>query len=65
MHITLNGQRTESAGHTLYDLIEAQGIDPDSVVAEVNYEIIKKDRWQQHILHEGDIIELLSFVGGG
>jgi thiamine biosynthesis protein ThiS len=65
MHITLNGQRTATAALTLREMIIEQGFVPDAVIAEVNFELIKRDRWQQHLLHEGDTVELLSFVGGG
>jgi thiamine biosynthesis protein ThiS len=65
MHITLNGQVTASAARSLLDLIIEQGFMPDAIVAEVNFELIKRDRWQQHRLQDGDTVELLSFVGGG
>ncbi|MGX9727950.1 MAG: sulfur carrier protein ThiS [Candidatus Electronema sp. VV] len=65
MHITLNGQLTATAALTLLDMIIEQGFVPDAVIAEVNFELIKRDRWQQHLLQEGDTVELLSFVGGG
>jgi sulfur carrier protein len=65
MQITLNGQVTASAAPTLLDLIIEQGFTPDAIVAEVNFELIKRDRWQQRLLQDGDTVELLSFVGGG
>lgn len=65
MHITLNGQLTTTAAFTLLDMIIEQGFAPDAVIAEVNFELIKRDRWQQHLLREGDTVELLNFVGGG
>ena len=65
MQITLNGQLTATAVLTLFDMIIEQGFAPDAVIAEVNFELIKRDRWQQHLLREGDTVELLSFVGGG
>jgi thiamine biosynthesis protein ThiS len=46
-------------------MIIEQGFEPDAVIAEVNFELIKRERWQQHLLREGDTVELLSFVGGG
>jgi thiamine biosynthesis protein ThiS len=65
MQITLNGQLTATAALTLLDMIIEQGFVPDAVIAEVNFELIKRDRWQQHLLQDGDTVELLSFVGGG
>jgi thiamine biosynthesis protein ThiS len=65
MQITLNGQLTATAALTLLDLLIEQGVVPDAVIAEVNFALIKREHWQQHLLHEGDTVELLSFVGGG
>lgn len=65
MQITLNGQPLATAGRTLQEMIAEQGYDPDAIVAEVNRELIKKECWQEHVLCEGDRVELLSFVGGG
>jgi sulfur carrier protein len=65
MQITLNGQPVDTAGPTLRELITEKGYDPDMIVAEVNLELIKRELWQQHVLRDGDTVELLSFVGGG
>ena len=65
MQITLNGQLAATAAPTLLDLIAEHGFAPDAIVAEVNFTLIKKEHWQQQLLHEGDTVELLSFVGGG
>jgi len=65
MHITLNGQLTATAALTVLDLLIEQGVVPDAVIAEVNFALIQREHWQQHLLHEGDTVELLSFVGGG
>ena len=65
MQIILNGQAVATAGRTLRELIVEKGYDPDAIVAEVNLELIKKEHWQEHVLGDGDSVELLSFVGGG
>lgn len=65
MQITLNGQPTETAASTLRAMILEKGFEPDAVIAEVNFALIKREQWQQHVLKEGDTVELLSFVGGG
>lgn len=65
MQITLNGEQTESAGLTLCEMIVEKGFAPDTVIAEVNLQLIKKEDWRQTALNEGDTVELLSFVGGG
>ncbi|MCI5144719.1 MAG: sulfur carrier protein ThiS [Candidatus Electrothrix sp. AR3] len=65
MQITLNGQKTDTASQTLHEMIEEKGFNPDTVIAELNFELIKQENRQQVVLSEGDTVELLSFVGGG
>lgn len=35
------------------------------LIVEVNETIIHRDRWPEYPVHDGDIIELISLVGGG
>lgn len=65
MKINLNGKQMDSQSRTLMVLIREQGFDPDGLIAEVNFEIIKQSAWQNISIKEGDNIELLSLVGGG
>ena len=65
MKINLNGKKKESQSRTLMDLVLEQDFDPDSLIAEVNFEVIRQETWQDVSIKEGDNIELLSFVGGG
>ncbi|MCW5213280.1 sulfur carrier protein ThiS [Desulfobulbus sp. TB] len=61
----MNGEQRAIKSQTLDAMIVEQGISLDTVIAEVNLELIKKDDWAQTRLAEGDKVELLSFVGGG
>ena len=65
MHIILNGEQTAINSPTLHAMIVEKGFDPDTVIAEVNLQLIKKNDWEQTSLNKGDTVELLSFVGGG
>jgi len=66
MKITVNGEVKEVVqGTTLAQLIDELGIGEKVMAAAVNMEIVKKERWNEHPLQEGDRIELLHFVGGG
>ena len=65
MKINLNGKKVESQSGTLMALVLEQGFDPDSLIVEVNFEVIRQEIWQDVSIKEGDNIELLSFVGGG
>ena len=65
MKIHLNGEKKVSRAGTLMDLILEQGLDPSSLIAEVNFKIIPQEAWKSIPIREEDTIELLSFVGGG
>jgi thiamine biosynthesis protein ThiS len=65
MRITLNGKNLEVQSQTLAELVLELGFAPESLVVEKNRELIKKERWVETRLHDGDILELLNFVGGG
>ena len=65
MYITLNGEQTAITGPTLLAMVKEKGFNPNTVIAEVNAQLIQKDDWEQTALTEGDTVELLSFVGGG
>lgn len=47
-------------------LREGHGLSPETpLVAEVNGEIIPKNRWGDVSLKAGDVLEIVHFVGGG
>ncbi len=66
MQIEINGKAEQLMdGVTLHELITAKGLDPASVVAELNRDIVAGDRFPATKLRDGDHLELLQFVGGG
>lgn len=65
MQITLNGRQREITAQDLHSLVLSLGLDPSVVVAELNGEIIPGAEFMTTVLHDGDKLELLSFVGGG
>jgi len=66
MKITLNGYTKELAETpNLKMFIERFCNTRTPVVAELNGEIIKDPLWEQTLLRDGDILELIGFVGGG
>ncbi|HJM82704.1 MAG TPA: sulfur carrier protein ThiS [Nitrospinota bacterium] len=65
MEIILNGKSYKaSSGKTLANLIDSLNLD-GPVAAQVNEEIIQRDRLKGYELHEGDQVELLGIMGGG
>jgi thiamine biosynthesis protein ThiS len=66
LHIQVNGEDREiPAPATVEDLLHRLGLDPRTVVVEVNRQIVRRPRLAETPLAEGDAIELVHFVGGG
>lgn len=66
MNITINGAKQMYAGaKSLNEIVLQFSQNKRRVVAELNGEIIKNHRWDEVVVKDGDILELVSFVGGG
>ncbi|OFW04222.1 MAG: thiamine biosynthesis protein ThiS [Acidobacteria bacterium RIFCSPLOWO2_02_FULL_68_18] len=66
MLITLNGDAYElDEPLSVADLLQTLSIDPRRVAVEYNYSILKRQLFAETIVHEGDCIEIVNFVGGG
>ncbi|MCC6345924.1 MAG: sulfur carrier protein ThiS [Nitrospirales bacterium] len=65
MRITLNGEPYEAKGTNVAQLLEELKVAPGMVAVEVNLSIVKKADYAAHPLHEGDTVEIVSFIGGG
>jgi len=64
--ITLNGEPHELDGPlSVADLLLTLAIDPRRVAVEYNYTILRRPLFADTIVHEGDRIEIVNFVGGG
>ena len=66
MQITCNGEtKNIDPGTTLVALIKNLNLNPDTVVVECDARIVKREEYDTLVLTEGNIIELVRFVGGG
>jgi thiamine biosynthesis protein ThiS len=64
--ISLNGEQKEiPAGLTIRGLLELLNIRHQRVAVELNETIIKKDRYEETAVEDGDVLEVVSFMGGG
>jgi thiazole synthase len=64
--ITLNGDpRTIAAGATVADLCAEIGLDPAKVAVERNLVIVPRSTLADVMLADGDMLEIVHFVGGG
>jgi thiamine biosynthesis protein ThiS len=66
MTITLNGERHElSQPLTVDALLASLELDARRVAVEHNRSILKRHRYPEVVIDEGDTIEIVNFVGGG
>ena len=66
MKLKINGIESEvDESITIFSLLENLNIEPARVAVEVNLKIIKRCNFNDHTLKEGDVIEIVNFVGGG
>lgn len=66
VQITVNGETRELAdGTTVRQLLESLRLDPRYLAAEVNRQVIPRARHGEHVLHPGDVMEIVTLVGGG
>jgi sulfur carrier protein len=65
MRVKINGKAEEIQEATLLTLLKARNIEPQMVTVELNAKMIDRAALNQTLLHEGDEIEFLYFMGGG
>ena len=66
VRIQVNGEAREVPdGSTLVDLVEDQGLRPEQVAVELNQEVVARDARAATRLRAGDLVELVTLVGGG
>ena len=63
--IQINGQAVAAAGKTLSAYLAETAFDLAHIAVERNGEIVPKKQYDQTILAEGDVLEIVGFVGGG
>lgn len=64
--ITFNGNEKELTGEvTVEDFIRQQNYKKEQVAVELNEKIIPKADYSKTVIKDGDVIEVLSFMGGG
>jgi thiazole synthase len=64
--ITLNGEPFELSGPlTVTELLSQLDIDARRVAVEHNITVLKRIAFDNTIVHDGDQVEIVNFVGGG
>ncbi len=66
MRITLNGEPKECPeGITIEKLLDLHKIDKNRTAVELNLQIIPKKEHSTRVLQDSDVLEVVTFVGGG
>ena len=65
MKITINGKSETIQPCSVGELVRRKGLNSAALVVELNHQIVKQETWDTTQLNENDMLELLSFVGGG
>ncbi len=66
MQLTINGSVREiTRARTVEQLLAELELDPRAVVVELNREIIRRPAIADTTVNDGDVVEIVHFVGGG
>ena len=63
--ICINGKKIENNEIILSSYLEENGINPQRIAVELNGEILPKSQYSNTALKDGDVVEIVNFVGGG
>ena len=61
----INGIEENVRGITIAQLLEQKGYERRVVVVEINEDIVPKSTYDSHVIQNDDVVEIVSFVGGG
>lgn len=65
MKLRINGEYRETKSKTISQLLKELDIIPEMVAVEVNLNVIKRAEFEKFQLKDGDVVEIVYFVGGG
>ena len=66
MQVTVNGTHTQiQDGSTVAALLEKLDLAKHPCAVEVNKALVPKRRHAEHALKDGDVLEIVTLVGGG
>ena len=69
MRLRINGElkllELKEGNQSLLAVINRIGYDPRTIVVEFNGLILRSNEWRDQQVKEGDVIEIVTIVGGG
>ena len=63
--VKVNGEDVAADGRMLLDYLQEVGYTPARIAVERNGEIVPRATYESVRLAAGDVVEIVSFVGGG
>ena len=63
--VKINGTELDAAGKTVAEYLETSDYNRSRIAVERNGEIVPKSDYDSTLLNDGDVVEVVSFVGGG
>ncbi|KAF0805820.1 thiamine biosynthesis protein ThiS [Alcanivorax xiamenensis] len=63
--LTVNGEPFSLSGRTVADLVQALNLSGRRLAVEVNRDIVPKSAHADHLLSDGDVVEIVHAIGGG
>jgi sulfur carrier protein len=65
MNLVINGQHREVSAQTAADLLNELDIKRERVAVVINESVVRRAELEQTNLTDGDMIEIITMVGGG
>jgi sulfur carrier protein len=66
MQLTLNGEpRQVRDGLTVAELVSDLGLRARRIAVEINLDVLARDDFERRALRDGDVVEIVQFIGGG
>lgn len=66
MRVTLNGDARELPdGTTIAQLVGDLGLGARRIAVEVNLDVVPRTEYTARALRDGDVVEIVQFIGGG
>ena len=63
--IKINGEKIDTDEMNLSEYLKENNYQMQKIAIECNEEIVPKSQYESFILYSGDVVEIVSLVGGG
>lgn len=63
--VKINGEEIRAAGITVAQYLAQEKLNPETVAVMLGDDILPKSAYESTLLADGDVLEVVGFVGGG